>query len=305
MFWSPYSKWFLSVVQMLDVFVCVLLSVAFYTLLERKLLGLIQSRLGPNKVGFLGILQPFSDAMKLISKTQSTPSSSMVWGYLLAPVLSFILPLMTWVIIPSTYGIFSMKFGLLFLLLYLSMTSYPLIFSGWFSNSKYASIGGIRSVALSLSYEIPLSFGIMGLAVLWKTPVISSWGQTSILIPPVLCQLGLLVVLFICFMVETGRSPFDLAEGESELVSGYCVEYGGGLYVLVFLGEYTALFLSGMIISMMLFNGSLLVVLGFVFLAAWIRSTLPRIRFDFLMLSSWVVLLPMSMAMFFLNSTLQ
>nr|AYC65822.1 NADH dehydrogenase subunit 1 [Bovicola caprae] len=293
----------LAAIQILDVFVCVLMSVAFYTLFERKILGLIQVRLGPNKVGMSGILQPFSDAMKLLSKTQSSPVKSGLWGFLLAPTLSFLLSISIWMVFSSFCGTFSLNLCLFVVFMYLSLSAYPLIFAGWFSNSKYSSIGGIRSVALSLSYEIPLSFSILGVVLMWKSPNPFYWGG-SLMSGLVLSQIGMILTIMICFLVETGRSPFDLAEGESELVSGYCVEYGGGLYILVFLSEYLAMFFSGLVISSMFLHSPFTIV-AVVFASAWLRGTLPRIRFDLLMSTGWLVLIPLSMGLFFSNCILQ
>nr|AYC65859.1 NADH dehydrogenase subunit 1 [Trichodectes canis] len=285
--------------SILEIHVFILMAVAFYTVMERKILGLIQLRHGPMKVGFIGILQPFSDALKLITKALSVPvNTSHSFGFMLSPFMAFVISLMGWLLYP---GLLSFSTDILWMFCFLSVTAYPVLFSGWFSNSKYARIGSTRSVALGISYEIPLTFSIFGMLLVVNNPSLNNYIENFSWFLPICC-FGLLLLVVIGFMVETARTPFDLSEAESELVSGYNVEYGGGLYTLLFLSEYVAMFFSGFVISCLFMEFNPLGIIIYVFLIAVVRASLPRIRFDKLMFIGWVVLIPLSLFFISINA---
>jgi len=278
----------------------VLVGVAFFTLFERKLLGYIQLRKGPNKTGVRGILQPFSDAIKLFSKEHVSPHYSNYYPFIIAPIVSITLALFVWCSIPLWYSIVSFDLRVLFLLCCIGMGVYPLIVSGWSSNSKYALFGALRGVAQTISYEVRLVLILLGPLFLtkgyqllgfleWQQGIWFFW----------LHPVGYLA-WFISCLAETNRTPFDFAEGESELVSGYNTEYGRGGFALLMLAEYTRILFISFLIQLIFF-GCITFILRFIlfltmaFIFVWVRGTLPRFRYDKLMGLAWIVLLPFSL----------
>nr|WHL46499.1 NADH dehydrogenase subunit 1 [Dudusa nobilis] len=287
----------------------VLVGVAFLTLLERKVLGYIQLRKGPNKVGFMGILQPFSDAIKLFTKEQIYPSFSNYLSYYFSPVISFILSLMVWMMIPYYFNMISFNLGVLFFLCCTSMGVYTVMIAGWSSNSNYALLGGLRAVAQTISYEVSLAlilmsgvFMIMDFNLLMLMMYQKNIWFIFIMLPLSLCWLS-------SSLAETNRTPFDFAEGESELVSGFNVEYSSGGFALIFLAEYSSiLFMSLLFVLLYMggFNLSIFFYLKLVFISflfIWVRGTLPRYRYDKLMYLAWKSYLPISLnfLLFFLG----
>lgn len=282
-----------------------LLAIAFYTLLERKALGYFQLRKGPNKVSLSGLPQPFADALKLFLKERSKPSLSNQIAFWLAPVLRLTLALFMWSLYPHHYSPYILSFGVLVFLCVSSLNVYVILAAGWASNSKYALLGGLRGVAQTISYEISLALILLSALVLIKTfnfsesaLIFSHW--TIFICPP------LMVIWFSSILAETNRTPFDFAEGESELVSGFNVEYRAGRFALIFIAEYlniitisifSAVLFSGYITSPLFIDLSTSVkTIFFAFLFIWVRATFPRIRYDRLIALTWTRFLPLALA---------
>lgn len=291
----------LSLVGSLLLIICVLVRVAFLTLLERKVLGYIQIRKGPNKVGIIGIPQPFCDAIKLFTKEQTYPLLSNYISYYFSPVFSLFLSLLVWICIPIFIKLFSFNLGLLFFLCCTSLGVYTVMIAGWSSNSNYALLGGLRGVAQTISYEVSIALILLSFIFLIGNYNIVNFYiyQSYIWFLVVLFPIAL--VWFRISLAETNRTPFDFAEGESELVSGFNVEYRRGGFALIFLAEYARiLFIS--ILFCVIFLGCdvfrllFYVKLSFVsFIFIWARGTLPRFRYDKLIYLAWKSFLPFSL----------
>lgn len=296
---------------MLILVICVLVGVAFLTLLERKVLGYIQIRKGPNKVGFIGILQPFSDAIKLFTKEQIYPYMSNYYIYYIAPVFNLFLALFLWLCVPMITYFFGFSLGILFFLCVSSLRVYTVIIAGWSSNSNYSILGGLRSVAQTISYEVSLSLILLSFLFLTsELRIISFLGYQYYIWFLFLC-LPLCIVWFVSRLAETNRTPFDFAEGESELVSGFNVEYRRGGFALIFLAEYARI-LFMRILCCILFLGAdvfrfmFFLKLTFIsFLWVWVRGTLPRFRYDKLIYLAWKSFLPVSLNYLFFFSGLK
>nr|SPP23445.1 NADH dehydrogenase subunit 1 [Graphium sarpedon] len=279
----------------------VLIGVAFLTLLERKVLGYIQIRKGPNKLGMTGFLQPFSDAIKLFTKEQIFPNYSNYMSYYFSPVVGFVLSLMIWMVIPYYFNMISFNLGILFFLCCTSMGVYTVMISGWSSNSNYALLGGLRSVAQTISYEVSLALILLSSIIMimdfnmvnFKNYQEMSW-FIFFMFPLGLCWIS-------SMLAETNRTPFDFAEGESELVSGFNIEYSSGGFALIFLAEYSSILFMSMLFVLVYMGGYSLSLdfylkLSFIsFLFIWVRGTLPRYRYDKLMYLSWKSYLPISL----------
>nr|ABR45897.1 NADH dehydrogenase subunit 1 [Chilo suppressalis] len=279
----------------------VLSGVAFLTLLERKVLGYIQIRKGPNKGGFIGILQPFSDAIKLFTKEQTYPSFSNYLVYYFSPVVSFILSLMIWMLIPYYYNLISFNLGILFFLCCTSMGVYTVMVAGWSSNSNYSLLGGLRAVAQTISYEVSLALILMSSILMIMSFNMMKFMIYQNLIWFIIIMIPLSMCWFSSSLAETNRTPYDFAEGESELVSGFNIEYSSGGFALIFLAEYSSiLFMS--LLMVLIYMGGYELTLGFylkislvAFLFIWVRGTLPRYRYDKLMYLAWKMYLPISL----------
>ena len=282
----------------------VLVSVAFLTLLERKVLRYSQRRKGPNKLGTAGILQPFADALKLFSKEEIFIVTYNLVYFRLSPFFSFFVALLFWVILVSYSGFLDFKYSFIYFILLLRVGIYGIIFSGWSSNSKYALLGALRALAQTISYEIPLVFFVflMGFLVysLDFCVLVKMRGRLLIFF----FSFQLFLICFICCLVETNRAPLDLAEGESELVSGFNVEYGGLKFSLIFMAEYANIIWFSFFMSFVFFGKIyfLLVSVGLFLLA---RSSYPRVRYDILMSLIWknflfLILVYWGMFIFFL-----
>nr|YP_010583735.1 NADH dehydrogenase subunit 1 [Sepia orbignyana]UXN83931.1 NADH dehydrogenase subunit 1 [Sepia orbignyana] len=283
-------------------FICALVSVAFFTLLERKGLGYFQNRKGPNKVGLMGLPQPLADAIKLFSKEMVKPTLVNMFPFLLCPFMSLFLGLLLWILY-NNYFVCSM--GGLSVLLFLCVSSlsvYSVMGAGWFSNSKYALLGSVRAVAQSISYEVSMSLILLSCLVLVGSLSISLIMKYQFYVWVGFINFFMLLMWFVSCVAETHRAPFDFAEGESELVSGFNVEYGGVGFAILFMAEYSnILFMSVLLTS--LFCGGVLYVffyglffylmIGFVaFLFIWVRASYPRYRYDLLMYLIWKSYLP-------------
>lgn len=276
--------------------VMVLVSVAFLTLLERKVLGYIQLRKGPNKVGVAGVLQPFSDGIKLFRKEVSLPLTSNFIPYLVAPVFSLFLSFFLWTLIPFiSYGV---KFSLSFLLVICAIRVgvYRIIVAGWSSNSKYSLLGRIRAGAQTISYEVSLIIIILSPLILSKNLDLETYLiKSSYLGWPVYLCLPLRICWFITILAETNRTPFDLAEGESELVSGFNTEYIGVGFALIMLSEYASILFISFLFSIVFGGISFLIFSLVVYSYLWRRGSYPRYRYDKLIYLCWKSLLPVSL----------
>nr|YP_010233745.1 NADH dehydrogenase subunit 1 [Oryctes rhinoceros]QSZ78114.1 NADH dehydrogenase subunit 1 [Oryctes rhinoceros]WAT94184.1 NADH dehydrogenase subunit 1 [Oryctes rhinoceros]WAT94197.1 NADH dehydrogenase subunit 1 [Oryctes rhinoceros]WAT94210.1 NADH dehydrogenase subunit 1 [Oryctes rhinoceros]WDA95538.1 NADH dehydrogenase subunit 1 [Oryctes rhinoceros] len=281
--------------------VCVLVGVAFLTLMERKVLGYIQIRKGPNKVGYLGILQPFSDAIKLFTKEQTYPLMSNFLMYYMSPVFNLFLSLMLWMCMPFLTVLFNFNLGVLYFLCCSSLSVYTIMIAGWSSNSNYAFLGGLRSVAQTISYEVSLSLILLSFLYLIMGLNIYEFMKYQELVWFIFLCLPLCMMLLVSSLAETNRTPFDFAEGESELVSGFNVEYSSGGFALIFLAEYSSILFMSMLCVMIFLGGnvfdfSFFVKLTFMsFVWVWVRGTLPRYRYDKLMYLCWKSFLPVAL----------
>nr|WGL39521.1 NADH dehydrogenase subunit 1 [Limbodessus compactus] len=292
---------FFMLLCLLLLVICVLVGVAYLTLLERKVLGYIQIRKGPNKVGFMGLIQPFSDAIKLFSKEQTFPLMSNYVMYYYSPVISLFLSLMLWVLMPYKFGLFMFNLGMLFFLCLISMGVYTLLVAGWSSNSSYSMLGGMRAVAQTISYEVSLALIFMSFMVLVDGFNFIMFKKFQEYVWMIFLTLPLAFIWLVSSLAETNRTPFDFAEGESELVSGFNIEYSSGGFALIFLSEYSSILFMSMLFSLMFLGGDVfslffymcLVFISFVFI--WVRGTLPRFRYDKLMYLAWKVFLPISL----------
>nr|WKU83831.1 NADH dehydrogenase subunit 1 [Brachypalpus oarus] len=296
-----YMEIILFLIMSLMLIICVLVSVAFLTLLERKVLGYIQIRKGPNKVGLMGIPQPFCDAIKLFTKEQTYPLLSNYISYYFSPIFSLFLSLLLWMSMPFFIKLFSFNLGLLFFMSCTSLGVYTVMIAGWSSNSNYALLGGLRSVAQTISYEVSLALILLSFVFLINAYNMLNFYYYQMYLWFIFLLYPLVFVWLIISLAETNRTPFDFAEGESELVSGFNVEYSSGSFALIFLSEYASILFMSMLFSLIFLGGDVfnfffylkLMFISFVFI--WVRGTLPRFRYDKLMYLAWKVFLPFSL----------
>nr|UTT72526.1 NADH dehydrogenase subunit 1 [Trichophilopterus babakotophilus] len=285
--------------QMIFNILMIFMAVAFFSLFERKVLGLMQYRLGPNKVSLGGILQPFADAEKLISKVESSPMKSSKKMYFFAPLLFFSLSLSIWTLYPYVFGMYQISSSMLLLFFFFSVSIYGVILTGWFSNSKYAILGCIRAIAQTISYETIMMFSFYIFIIMIGTLSIKKvlFFQEKFWL--IFSLLPISLFIFFSFLAETNRSPFDLAEGESELVSGYSVEYGGMSYTFLFLSENLSIIFMSCIFCVFFLGKSnfffsiFMKNIFMIFMFVWIRASIPRIRFDNIMYLCWTVMMPL------------
>ena len=303
------------------IIVPLFLVVAYVTYSERKIIGFMQSRMGPMRVGPYGLLQPIADVLKLVSKEIIIPTSANKGIFLTAPMLMLIPSLLVWSVIPlSEYFIISnINAGLLFILALTSLSVYGVILAGWASNSKYAFLGSMRSAAQIIAYEIAMGFALVGVLMLSGSLNLQNiiYAQSgSIFNWYWLPLFPLFLIYFIAGVAETNRAPFDVSEGESEIVAGFHVEYSGMAFAMFFLAEYMNLILISILCSIMFFGGWLspfqgtvidsyllfvpgffwlsIKTLVFIFIFLWLRATLPRYRYDQIMRLGWKVFLPIT-----------
>nr|ALK03381.1 NADH dehydrogenase subunit 1 [Lepetodrilus schrolli] len=304
-----------TLVSTITTYICILLSVAFFTLLERKGLGYFQVRKGPNKVGLMGLPQPLADAAKLFTKELTKPTLANQSPYLMAPALSLILALLLWQIYPlsSTSTIYT--WGVLLFLCVSSLNVYGTLLAGWASNSKYALLGAIRAIAQTISYEVSLALILLFTLFLTGQFSLLSISSFFSFIWPAMIMLPVALVWFVSCIAETNRAPFDFAEGESELVSGFNVEYSAGGFALIFMAEYANILVMSMLSSVLFFGGAsalfmemdmimVFKTLLLSFLFIWFRATLPRFRYDLLMHLAWKAFLPCALGSLILITSL-
>nr|YP_010982598.1 NADH dehydrogenase subunit 1 [Pseudodiaptomus hessei]WOH21596.1 NADH dehydrogenase subunit 1 [Pseudodiaptomus hessei] len=291
----------LTLINFLILMIMVLVAVAFVTLLERKILGYSQLRKGPNKVGIIGFPQPFNDAIKLFSKEMIIPISSNKSVYLIMPALAMFLALLVLASFPFNEHSISSSLTMIFIYMLMSMNIYPTLLSGWSSNSKYAIIGSLRAVSQTISYEVSLALILIFYLIMCNSfsfvEIVYSTNYWS----KILLFLPLSGMWLISCLAETNRTPFDFAEGESELVSGFNIEYGAVGFALIFMAEYASIIFMSILFVMLLVTPSSNIILSYgvvtflVFIWIWIRSTFPRYRYDMLMNLTWKSFLPVTL----------
>nr|CCI71922.1 NADH dehydrogenase subunit 1 [Metacrangonyx longipes] len=295
---------YLIIINYFIMFLLILVSVAFMTLLEQKVVGSMQIRVGPNKTGFWGMLQPFADAVKLFIKENLNLSSNNMMVYYISPVMSLMFSLGMWLVYPFMEGGIDFFLGVLFFMCLSSIGVYPIMLMGWASNCKYSMMGSMRALAQMISYEVSLMIVILSLIYMkssfnfkelmnWSSPLLS-----------LMIYFPLGMIWLASSLAETNRTPYDFSESGSELVSGFNTEYSGGGFTLIFLAEYSSiLFMSFMFcilflgiknLSVFLFGYTMMIA----FLFIWVRSTMPRFRYDKLMNLAWKIFLPVSLFLF-------
>ena len=310
------------IIKILVIVIPLLISVAYLTYAERKVIGYMQVRIGPNRVGFRGLLQPFADLIKLLCKEIIVPTQSNKYLFIVAPLLALTPALAGWAVIPFQEGIVlaNINAGVLYLFAMSSLGVYGILIAGWASNSKYAMMGALRSAAQTISYEIAMGFAFVGVLLaagsMNITDIVHSqhggiWHWWCVPLLP------LFMVFWIAGVAETNRAPFDLAEGETEIVAGFHVEYSGIGFALFFLSEYVSMILISAVLSLLFLGGwlspfeglpflnaifffvpgivwLLLKISFFLFVYLWVRATFPRYRYDQLMRLGWKVLIPVT-----------
>nr|AHA52583.1 NADH dehydrogenase subunit 1 [Triraphis sp. QL-2013] len=299
-----------TLLLMILMLIMTLLSVAFLTLMERKILSYSHYRKGPNKISMMGIMQPFSDAMKLLTKEFFIPFKSNYFMYLMSPMLMFFLIMSSWLVYPFLTNMLNWSLNSIFFLCMMSMGIYGLMISGWASNSAFSMIGAIRSIAQSISYEVTFSISFLISFLMINTLNLNMipFYQKYMIMFSLLWPVSM--VLLFSMLAEINRTPFDLSEGESELVSGFNVEYSSSGFVLIFLSEYASIMFMMFLFNILYFSLNMYSIMFYLtfflllFLIIWIRTSYPRIRYDYLMMYCWMYLLPlilMFMMIYMLN----
>nr|O78711.1 RecName: Full=NADH-ubiquinone oxidoreductase chain 1; AltName: Full=NADH dehydrogenase subunit 1 [Sarcophilus harrisii]BAA32120.1 NADH dehydrogenase subunit 1 [Sarcophilus harrisii] len=297
-------------INLLLYIIPILLAVAFLTLIERKVLGYMQFRKGPNMVGPYGLLQPFADAVKLFTKEPLHPLTSSTSMFIIAPILALSIALTIWTPLPMPNTLLDLNLGLIFILSLSGLSVYSILWSGWASNSKYALIGALRAVAQTISYEVSLAIILLSIMLINGSFTLKTMSVTQENFWLIITTWPLAMMWYISTLAETNRAPFDLTEGESELVSGFNVEYAAGPFAMFFLAEYANIIAMNAITTILFLGPSLMpnlshlntmsfmtktLLLTMTFL--WVRASYPRFRYDQLMHLLWKNFLPMTLAM--------
>nr|AIG23331.1 NADH dehydrogenase subunit 1 [Onychogalea unguifera] len=298
------------VINLLLYIIPILLAVAFLTLVERKVLGYMQFRKGPNIVGPYGLLQPIADAIKLFTKEPLRPLTSSISMFIIAPILALTLALTIWTPLPMPHTLIDLNLGLLFILSLSGLSVYSILWSGWASNSKYALIGALRAVAQTISYEVTLAIILLSIMLINGSFTLKNLIITQENMWLIVSTWPLAMMWYISTLAETNRAPFDLTEGESELVSGFNVEYAAGPFAMFFLAEYANIMAMNAMTAILFLGSSLnhnlshLNTLSFMmktlfltFMFLWIRASYPRFRYDQLMYLLWKNFLPLTLAL--------
>jgi len=311
-------NYLLLILKILSIVVPLLISVAYFTIAERKIMGAIQRRRGPNVIGFLGLLQPLADGLKLFVKETILPSNANKNIFFISPVISFILSLISWAVIPFLHGIVlcELNLSVLYLFAISSLSVYGILFAGWSSNSKYAYLGALRSASQIISYELAIGFTTLNVALCSGSFNLNTIVLSQQKIWYILPLFPIFIIFYISILAETNRHPFDLPEAESELVSGYNVEYSAMTFALFFLSEYANMLVMSSFAAILFFGGwlppfnavifntipnsvwfSIKIVLGVLFFIVN-RAALPRYRYDQLMFLGWKCFLPLTISYF-------
>lgn len=299
-----------ALINPLALIIFIILAVALLTLVERKVLGYMQLRKGPNVVGPYGLLQPFADGLKLLIKEPVRPSTASPLLFIITPILAFTLALTLWTPIPLPFPMADLNLGILFILAISSLAVYSILGSGWASNSKYALIGALRAVAQTISYEVSLGLILLNAIIFTGGFTLQTFSVAQESIWLILPAWPLAAIWYVSTLAETNRSPFDLTEGESELVSGFNVEYAGGPFALFFLAEYANILLMNTLSATLFLGSSLshtspeITSMGLITKAAflsvlflWVRASYPRFRYDQLIHLIWKNFLPLTLAL--------
>jgi NADH-ubiquinone oxidoreductase chain 1 len=307
-----------GLLEVLVVLLPILLAVAFMTIIERKVLAAMQRRVGPNAVGYYGALQPFADALKLFLKENVVPQHALGALFIGAPLIALVCSLLGWAVIPLGSGLAMSDFalGILYSMAVSSVGVFGLLLAGWAANSKYAFLGSLRSAAQMISYELILSSAILAVVIAVGTFHYAELVETQEAVWLAVPLLPLFVIFFVSALAETNRTPFDLPEAESELVSGAFTEHGSTVFVFFFLAEYSSIILMSALTALLFTGGygvpqlvvnntvidaqSIVFALKtsvFCFLFVWVRATLPRLRYDQLMQACWMAILPIVIAL--------
>nr|YP_007026828.1 NADH dehydrogenase subunit 1 [Metacrangonyx dominicanus]CCI69366.1 NADH dehydrogenase subunit 1 [Metacrangonyx dominicanus] len=295
---------FIVLLNYFIMFILIMVSVAFMTLLEQKVVGAMQIRVGPNKTGVWGLLQPFADAVKLFLKENMSLTMNNAMVYYMCPVASLMFSLGLWVLYPYVEGGIDFFLGVLFFMCLSSMGVYPIMLMGWASNCKYSMMGSMRALAQMISYEVSIMMILLSLIYMKGSFNFKEMMNWSFIFMSLSIYLPLSLIWLASSLAETNRTPYDFSESGSELVSGFNTEYSAGGFTLIFVAEYASILFMSLLFSILFLSYESLSIFIFVntmviaFLFIWVRSTMPRLRYDKLMGLAWKIFLPVSLFLF-------